>query len=173
VSLSLKSTSFLLTIALSIANLQGASELGSLPDSRLTPGATLAVTKDDVCTPGYSRKVRAVPVLVKRKVFHAYGINHPEPRAYEVDHLISLELGGSNSIRNLWPEQYYSLVWNAHVKDSLENRLHSMVCSGEISLETAQREISGNWIAAYKKYFDKDVPVSKQYVRRHRQSGGY
>jgi hypothetical protein len=110
VSLSLKSTSFLLTIALSIANLQGASKPGSLPDSRLTPGATLAVTKDDVCTPGYSRKVRAVPVSVKREVFHAYGIDHPEPRAYEVDHLISLELGGSNSVRNLWPEPYNSLV---------------------------------------------------------------
>jgi hypothetical protein len=48
-----------------------------------------------------------------------------------------------------------------------------MVCSGEITLETAQQEISGNWIAAYRKYFDTNVPVSKQYLRRRRQSGGY
>jgi hypothetical protein len=41
---------------------------------------------------------------VKRKVYAEYGITHHEPSEFEVDHLISLELGGSNSIRNLWPE---------------------------------------------------------------------
>src|SRR5437764_1619157 len=76
----------------------------TLPDPKLTPGDVLPVTKEDICTPGYSKKVRNVPEAVKRKVYALYGIQQHEPGEYEVDHLISLELGGSNSIRNLWPE---------------------------------------------------------------------
>jgi hypothetical protein len=92
------------------------------------------------------------------KVFKEYGIRHPRPRAYEVDYLIDPELGGSNDIQNLWPEPYSS-TWNARVKDALEDRLHDLVCSGEISLATAQQEIATNWIAAYKKYFKTDQPL--------------
>ena len=49
-----------------------------------------------------------------------------------VTRLISLELGGSNSIRNLWPESYRTEPWNARTKDTLENRLHELVCSGKL-----------------------------------------
>jgi len=44
----------------------------------------------------------------------------PRPDAYEVDYLITPELGGATDIRNLWP--YGDTVWNAHVKDQLEDR---------------------------------------------------
>jgi hypothetical protein len=50
-------------------------------------------------------------------------------------------------------------VWNAHVKDQLEDRLHEMVCRGDVDLATAQRDISTDWIAAYRKYFHADRPV--------------
>jgi hypothetical protein len=69
-----------------------------------------------------------------------------------VDHSISLELGGSNSIKNLWPQSYKTTPWNAHKKDLLENKLHQLVCSKKITLKQAQYEISHNWIEAYKKY---------------------
>ena len=65
-------------------------------------------------------------------MFAEYGITRRAPREYEVDHLISLELGGSNSIRNLWPQSYLTQPWNAHVKDRLENNLHAMVVSGQL-----------------------------------------
>ncbi len=129
-----------------------------LPDPNLTPGDTLDVTLEDVCTPGYSRKVRHVPIEVKRQVYAEYGIRHHRPGEYEVDHLISLELGGSNSIRNLWPESFETQPWNARVKDALENELHRLVCSRQLDLRTAQQEIATNWIAAYKKYFHTDRP---------------
>lgn len=132
-------------------------EAGSLPNAKLTPGATLDVTKDDICTPGYSKKVRDVPVTVKKQVYAEYNVQYV-PHAYEVDHLISLELGGSNSIRNLWPESY-SIYWNAHVKDALENRLHSLVCNGTVSMQDAQKAISTDWIAAYKNYFHTNEPL--------------
>src|SRR5205085_2010292 len=141
-----------------------------LPDPKLTPGAALPVTTDDICVPGYTQAVRDVPSSVKRQVYEEYGITTHEPGEYEVDHLISLELGGSNSIRNLWPQSYRTQPWNAHVKDALENELHERVCSGQLDLKTAQREISGNWIESYKKYFHTDRPLSSGRPRRRRNA---
>ncbi len=147
----------------------GSSEQGPpiLPDPKRTPGAVLDVTTDDICVPGYTQKVRSVPVVVKREVYAEYGITQHQPGEYEVDHLISLELGGSNSIQNLWPESYETVPWNAHVKDELENELHRLVCSGELDLKTAQHDIATDWIQAYKKYFHTDAPLAGAGAHRH------
>ena len=80
-------------------------------------------------------------------MFKEYGLERSG--SYEVDHLISLELGGSNDTRNLWPESYYGM-WGARVKDALENRLHALVCDGKMSLRDAQLMISTDWIETYK-----------------------
>jgi hypothetical protein len=132
-----------------------------LPDPVKTPGATFPVTAADICVPGYARKVRNVPSSVKRKVYESYGITQRRPGQYEVDHLISLQLGGSNSAKNLWPESYVTEPWNAHVKDALENELHRLVCKGELDLPTAQREIAGDWIGAYRNRFHTVQPLPK------------
>ncbi len=121
----------------------------------MTPGAVLNVADTDVCTPGYSSRVRHVTAQTKREVYAEYGITVHAPGDYEVDHLISLEIGGSNSIKNLWPQSYLTAPWNAHVKDALENRLHRMVCAHTIALKTAQDAIAKDWIAAYRKYVPK------------------
>lgn len=131
-----------------------------LPDPKMTPGATLPVTTGDICVSGYSEKVRNVPADVKRQVYAEYGIASHRPGEYEVDHLISLELGGSNSLKNLWPQSYVTRPWNAHVKDKLENELHAEVCAGKIDLPTAQHEIAADWIASYKKHFHTMLPLS-------------
>ena len=114
------------------------------PDPRLSPGATLPVTAAQVCVVGYSASVRAVPDSEKRAVFAEYGIASHAPYSYEVDHLISLELGGSNDIRNLWPEPYAG-KGGARAKDVIENRLHAQVCAGRISLAKAQAEVVRWW----------------------------
>lgn len=129
-----------------------AADPPQLPDREITPGDVLTSNLDDVCTSGYSKSVRNVPSSVKQEAYKAYGIYEHGPGEYEVDHLISLELGGSNSIKNLWPESYITKPLNARVKDKLENRLHTLVCRGSISLPDAQREIAENWISAYEKY---------------------
>ena len=131
-----------------------------LPDAVLTPGATLAVTVHDLCTPGYARRVRYVPIAVKRSVYVAYGVPHPGKGDYEMDHLISLELGGSNAVRNLWPQSYRTTPWNARVKDALENELHRRVCSGRMDLATAQHDIAADWIASYQRTFRRAQPVA-------------
>ena len=114
--------------------------------------------RDQVCR-SMPPKNRLVPASLQRKVFEEYGIAGAEPRAYEVDYLITPALGGADDIRNLWPQSYSSAVWNARVKDALEDRLHDLVCEGQLDLATAQRDISSDWIAAYKKYFDTDKPL--------------
>jgi hypothetical protein len=129
----------------------------SIPKNSLTPGETRNVSLGDVCQAANRNSARMVPVSLRQQVFREYGINDKRPNAYEVDYLITPELGGADSLRNLWPEPY-SAVWNAHVKDELEERLHGLVCSGRLDLATAQREISRDWISAYKKYFHTNSP---------------
>jgi hypothetical protein len=120
-----------------------------LPDPTLTPGDVVTTDPHVICVPGYTQTVRAVPQSVKNHAYRTYGITSHAPYEYEVDHLISLELGGSNSIRNLWPQSYMTHPLNAHVKDRLENTLHRLVCGGKLPLDQAQHEIATNWTRAY------------------------
>lgn len=127
----------------------------ALPDPVITPGDVLTTDPNVICEPGYSKSVRNVSSVTKSNAYASYGITSHAPGEYEVDHLISLELGGSNSIRNLWPESYLTQPLNAHVKDKLENHLHHLVCTGALSLTQAQKDIAENWVAAYEKYIGK------------------
>jgi hypothetical protein len=120
-----------------------------LPDHACTPGALFAnVTKDQICTPGYSKNVRNVPSAVKSQVYAEYGIKKHTAGQYEVDHLISLELGGSNDIANLWPEAAEPRP-GFHEKDQVENYLHEQVCSGTMTLHQAQVVIANDWYSVY------------------------
>jgi hypothetical protein len=121
-----------------------------MPDRRLTPGVVRTASAAVVCRPGYASRVRDVPSSENDAVYARYGVAHV-PYAHEVDHLVSLELGGSNAIRNLWPEPYAGR-WGARTKDALENRLHDLVCSGAIRLRYAQRIEARNWVVAYRRY---------------------
>jgi hypothetical protein len=132
----------------------------SIPDSRLTPGATLLLTRTAVCALA-NDKNKAVPVALQREVFAEYRLKKAKPQAYEVDYLVTPALGGADDIHNLWPHSY-SAAWNARVKDALEDRLRDMVCEGSLDLTEAQQEIAANWIAAYKKYFHTDRPLVTQ-----------
>jgi len=131
----------------------------AVPDPSLTPGATVLVSRGEVCRAS-NTKNKTVPVSLRRQVFDEYGIKAAEPAAYEVDYLITPALGGADDIHNLWPESYTATVWNAQVKDALEDHLRDLVCGGQLDLETAQHEIAMNWIDAYKKYFHTDRPLT-------------
>lgn len=130
----------------------------AVPNPNLTPGATVLVDQSEVCRES-NAKNRAVPIALQRRVFQEYGIAGADPRAYEVDYLVTPALGGADDIHNLWPHSYSATVWNAQVKDALEDRLRDMVCDGQLDLATAQRDIAINWIEAYKKYFKTDRPL--------------
>lgn len=121
-----------------------------MPNPALTPGVAFSVGKARICVSGYASSVRDVPESEKDAVYARYGVPHV-PYQHEVDHLVSLEIGGSNVISNLWPEPYAGR-WGARTKDMLENRLHDLVCSGTIGLRYAQRIEARNWVAAYRRY---------------------
>jgi 5-methylcytosine-specific restriction endonuclease McrA len=130
----------------------------NVPDPHLTPGATRTVTLAGVCVRGSAGAARAVPESVKRAVYASYGIKPRTgyckgPEGCEIDHLISLELGGDNVQSNLWPQPYDG-VHNAHDKDKLENTLHAMICAKppRISMHDAQTAIRTDWIGAYNKF---------------------
>ena len=125
---------------------------GFVQNSSLTPGDVLTTDRNQICTPGYTKTVRNVPSSLKHQVYLAYGIPTHKPGDYEIDHLIPLELGGSNSMRNLWPQSFKSKPLNAHVKDEIENKLHAMICNSQIGVSQAQQEIAHDWTAAYAKY---------------------
>lgn len=126
---------------------------GVLPDAKCTPGAIDPnVTQDNIfdtiCKRGYTATIRP-PVeytnKLKREQIREYGYQDTNLKDYEEDHLISLELGGSPSDpKNLWPEPGAS----PNDKDKVENLCHEKVCSGQISLSEAQRQIATNWTTA-------------------------
>jgi hypothetical protein len=121
-----------------------------LPKRALTPGAVLTTNRRRICTPGYASSVRDVPESEQTAVYARYQVAHV-PYAHEVDHLVSLELGGSNALTNLWPEPYAGR-WGARTKDALENKLHDLVCAGQLDLVGAQQIETTNWVAAYRRY---------------------
>ncbi len=128
---------------------------GPLPDPDCTPGQIIeSATKEQICVPGYTKSVRNVPQSEKEKVFSEYGITNRQPGEFEVDHLISLELGGSNGIANLFPEAAQPRP-GFHEKDKLENYLHDQVCNDAISLSDAQLQIAHDWLYVYQKMLIK------------------
>jgi hypothetical protein len=131
-----------------------------------TPGATNpAVTQatigNTICVSGWTATIRppsSYTTALKRTQIVAYGYTDTNLAAYEEDHLISLEIGGApKDPANLWPEPYTVSLPDgtpvgARVKDQLENKLKSLVCSRSITLATAQRLIATDWISAWRTY---------------------
>ena len=134
----------------------------SLPDRELTPGAiNPAVTQENIgqtiCVRGWTRTVRPPEEYthqLKRWAIEQYGYADHRLNQYQFDHLIPLEVGGAPADpTNLWPEPTVAADgWRADDKDLLERVLNHLVCSGRLSLVTAQSAIATNWEAAYTTY---------------------
>jgi hypothetical protein len=129
----------------------------TLPHASLTPGAVAALTSEQLCAG--ARPSRRVSLATRDRVLASYRMQHVATEAYELDALITPELGGTTDAENLWPQLYASPVWNARVKDELERLLPEMVCRGQVDLTRAQREIATDWVAAYKYYFKTEAPL--------------
>jgi hypothetical protein len=143
------------------------------PNPSLTPGAVRTTNPADICSTATNKittkTVRNVPESLKKQVYLEYGLPGGNNTGYcnvkdgcEIDHLISLELGGSNDIKNLWPQPYTS-EWNARMKDVLENKMHVLACLkvNPVPLPQLQKEISTDWKSAYTKYIKNTGPVVK------------
>ena len=135
-----------------------------MPDAKISPGevADNGATVEQVLKVGYTATVRNVPESRKHEVFVRYFGHVPtHPGEFEIDHIISCELNGSQSVSNLFPMTYDPKeVWNARTKDRLENFLAAECrkalkqghAAGEARLKLAQYEISHDWTNAFVKY---------------------
>jgi hypothetical protein len=148
----------------------GAALLNNL---EVTPGVVRTIDKSQICDSGSTKQFRHTTEAMKQKVYDLYGVDKHEPLPfakgnfkaplYEIDHVISLELGGADEVENLWPQPYY-MNPGAHEKDVVENYLHKMVCSGKLDLQEAQRSIATDW---YQVYLDAHLaPASKSGAER-------
>ena len=128
-----------------------------LQNPKITPGYMRDVSVRELCTTSTSL-VRNVPDSLKKKVFANYGMSGNDrstcSEGYEIDHLVSLELGGANDEKNLWPQSYCGEN-NAHKKDKLENELHRQICLGKMNIIDAQSCIKTDWVMCYIKTFNK------------------
>lgn len=124
----------------------------ALNSLRESPGGIFTVGIATICRSGYAESVRLVTEAEDRRVYAEYGIVHRSSGQYEVDHVIPLELGGNNAIKNLWPEPNDHPLGYLNSKDKLENRLHALVCAHHVALAVAQRAIANDWVAAYHRY---------------------
>jgi hypothetical protein len=118
---------------------------GPLPDPACTPGAYYPrATLAKICVAGYTARARRVSSSTEQKVYAAYGITRRLQGQYELDHLVPLELGGSNSIANLFPEAALPRP-GYHEKDVVENAAHDDACDRRRGLRALQRQIARDW----------------------------
>ncbi|OIK08248.1 hypothetical protein [Streptomyces monashensis] len=132
-----------------------------LPDLKCTPGAiSPAVTQANLASTicrkgGYTKSIRPpASITGKEKRLNAASYGYTGSLAdSEYDHDLSLELGGDpNDARNLWVEppdpghKPGSGVNN--LKDPVETKLHTAVCSGKVTLKAAQEAIASDWTTA-------------------------
>lgn len=106
------------------------------PNDTLTPGWYCDVKNPDFLELRYKEKVpvckRNVSDSLKKKVYTLYKVPASEQSLYTIDHKISLAFGGSNDIKNLWPQPkaissatLEGLVYNL-IKDDRINRTEAV-----------------------------------------------
>jgi hypothetical protein len=144
-----------------------------IPDSGCTPGAinptvTLKVLQSGLFKTGCERN-KASNMKAKNATYGEYNIPHPKTNTgknqiCELDHLVSLELGGADTVDNIWPQCGPDAVELAQryfkIKDGVENYLAVQVRQGQIDLAEAQHGIAQDWtqyVDAAKAYWSNHV----------------
>lgn len=141
-----------LGLVLTVA-LLGAAPVGAA--MALNPDVRQTSIQQTICTSGYSASVRPSTSYtngVKRKLLRNAGQSESATQNYELDHIVPLALGGHpRSLDNLMLQPWEGSD-GAKRKDRLEVKLQCLVCTGQVPLADAQREIYRDWQGAYHRY---------------------
>lgn len=146
----------------------------TFPDPSCTPGAvnpalTLQVLKKKTFKTGCERDLATNPDD-KKATYGWYNVTKPannrEPHMIcELDHLISIEIGGADTLDNIWPQcgPKGSTGANRYFKqkDMVENYLAAQVRAGKMELKDVQSGIATDWT----QYLDD----AKNYYKTHKQ----
>jgi hypothetical protein len=129
-----------------------------LPDPNCTPGAiNETLTLDVMTNKGFGTdcvRNQATSADKKLDTYTWYKARKPvtntgKNQVCELDHLVSLELGGADTLDNIWPQcGPKKAILNSRYfkrKDAVENFLAGEVRNGKISLAEAQKRIAEDW----------------------------
>lgn len=118
------------------------------PDTDCTPGASTALTRQQVCAPKDRPTLRAAD---RRLILAEHGLSTWTGADGELDHRIPVFLGGLTVEDNIWPEQ--GPIPNP--KDRLEFRVYRRVCFRDpygLRPVTARRIFRADWVATYRSW---------------------
>jgi hypothetical protein len=135
-----------------------------IPDPKCTPGAVNPTLTLDVLQNEKFRTtcVRDVASSAQKKTatYLWYNYRHPAnntgaTQTCELDHLISLEIGGADTLDNIWPQcgPNKVVLRNRYFKqkDIVENYLAAQIKAGKMNLAEVQKGIAEDWT----QYLDK------------------
>jgi hypothetical protein len=110
-----------------------------VPNPKLTPGRVAERDKDR----------RGVTLTMEQKVFARYRLPWQRRSEFKIDHLIPTELGGADTIDNLWPQRVNARPYGADRKELLTEIFLEKIRAGKMTLAQAQEEIRRDWIDAF------------------------
>jgi hypothetical protein len=129
---------FLVIVVLAIATTASAQQ-SLLPNRKLTPGRVATREKDR----------GGITVAMEQKIFARYRLPWAWRAEYKIDHLIPLELGGADTIDNLWPQSLRAKPYGPDRKELLTEVFLEKIRTGKMILAQAQEEIRRDWIDAF------------------------
>ncbi len=126
--------------------------VGTVTYCALNPAVTQATIGSTICLSGWTATVRppsSYTSSLKVEQLATFGYGDQNPKDYEEDHRVPLELGGApRDTSNLSPERGAS----PNPKDSAENAARSDVCAGRATLRQEQVKFIAAWLAPYPGY---------------------
>jgi hypothetical protein len=110
-----------------------------VPNPKRTPGRVARRDKDR----------GGVTLKMEKKVFARYHLPWSRRAEFKIDHLIPLELGGADTVDNLWPQSLRAKPYDADRKELLTEMLLTRIRAGQMTIALAQEQISRDWIDAF------------------------
>jgi len=110
-----------------------------VPNPKLTPGR-VARTEDERS---------GITTKIEQKVFARYRLPWSRRAEFKIDHLIPTELGGADTVDNLWPQSVRARPYGSDRKELLTEVLLQKIRSGKMTIAQAQEEIRRDWIDAF------------------------
>ena len=117
----------------------GRSQERLVPNPKLTPGRVARTDKERA----------GVTLKLEQKVFARYRLPWERRVEYKIDHLIPTELGGADTLDNLWPQSVRARPYGTDRKELLAEVLLKKIRDGKLTIEQAQEAISRDWIDAF------------------------
>jgi hypothetical protein len=128
----------ILAVSLTVAAKVRTQEL-LVPNQKLTPGRVARAEKER----------SGVTLKLEQKVFARYRLPWARRAEFKIDHLIPLELGGADTLDNLWPQRLRAKPYGADRKELLTEVFLEKIRTGRMTLAQTQEEIRNDWIDAF------------------------